>query len=85
MALNAEATETQGAAGLGTHEQELTADSSHQHSPSASQLRNSHLEHRKDERHYHSSAGIFLVDREHKMPELAKTITDLITSFYLSF
>lgn len=38
--------------------------------PLARWLRNRHLDGLADERHYHGSAGIFLVGREHKMPEL---------------
>lgn len=45
----------------------------------AHRLRNCHLEGLADERHYDGSAGIFLVGREHKMPELKKRKKKKIT------
>lgn len=60
----------------------------HHNTPSfAPWLSNCHLEGLAHERHYHGSAGIFLVGREHKMPELKKKKNHRIpiTSFHLSF
>lgn len=48
-------------------------------------LRSCHLDGRADARPDHGSAGIFLVGREHKMPELKKKKNHVIlmTSFHL--
>lgn len=46
-------------------------------------LSNCHLEGLAHEKHYHGSAGVFLVGREHKMPELSKKKTKSYNSNYL--